>query len=850
MSDTERTIRIKLDGTARGLDAAARKAERDIKEVDRAEAMAYAEAARREKQAERDAEARARAEAAAYAEEERRAKAHEAELIRQGKLEEAAYAEDVRRTRAKQQEFERAERERVKAAEKARAELERISRAEQSERDKALRAFESEMDRRSSKLEKLRTKFLSVARGLAAGFAGKALQLGGLNSVIGTLTSIVGWAGAASGALGLIPGAIAVGAAGMITWKLGADGVKKAFEGSESTLDRLKEKVSSTFRSALAPAVRDVNALLPRTTSHFQNVAAAISSTITRITAMARERSNLNSLNAILDNGADIIRNIGKAAAPVIQAFLDIASVGSAMLTDLTEGAGDVAQRFADWIRGLKDSGRLWDWMQTGLDTLRDLGDVLGDVWDIAKSVFGALREGGAGVAPVLSPAIKAVKDFVESPQGQETFRTLGEVLSKVGDALSRVLQPALRAVGPLIEPLGTLLGTVADILADSLGPAFEDLGHILEPVVRALSPVVEQLVRGLAPIIPILVRALAPFAAVLIMLAPVVMLLNIPLIAAVTLLTALAQLMMGDVVGAGKTMAAGMQQTTDTMRTITQTNWAGMAGDALSAMSGMGEGVATKAGAMRTDFGSALMGMQGDTTSSMSGIGGALSTGMGQAVGIAGMGGASASNQFGSAIMGMPDGANRGSFGVLDILRGMVRRIPEAMANAGSLLFESGKAIIVGLGRGIDAAFGGVFSKVGNLLGRLRGLFPFSPAKYGPFSGRGWVLYSGMSIAEQFGEGVLARTGNAVAAMRALTGRVAAEVPSDLLAPVPSAASTAAAAGASAARASAAGTSTPQVIELTVDLGKGMSERIQVEIDESGRATARAAGAGTGGMR
>lgn len=740
----------------------------------------------------------------------------------------------------------------MRAVQKAAQDHEKAVAAAAREGESAAQAFAEE---RSKRFAKWRRDLTSMAKRVASFTASAMSNVAALNSGIGVLAGLVSWAGAASGALGLIPGALAAGAAGIVTWKLGADGIKKAFDATTPTVDRLKAAVSGTFRTELVPAVRDINALLPQTSGHLKGVASAISVTIFRFTGMLRQRSNTEALNATLDSSAGIIRNIGKALAPLGQAFLDLAQVGSRSLERLTGKTGDLAQRFADFIRQAKESGKLDTWIQNGLTSFREFWNLLRDVRDIARSVFEAMREGGAGVTPVLGPAIQTVRDFVESPQGQETFRTLGELLATVGDAVLRVLEPALRAVSPLIQPLADLLGVIASTLADQLSPAFEALGRILAPVVRALAPVVEQLVRGLAPILPVLVQALAPFAAGLVMLAPVVLALNIPLIAAVTLLTALAQLMSGDVVGAGQTMANGLEQTTATMRTITQTNWAGMANDVLSAMNQAGDSVATKGAGMQTDWGGALMGMQTGTGIATRGVVGELASGMGQAVGTAAMGGRNASGQFGGAIMGMQTGANQGTVGVLDILRGFVRRIPDAMGAVGSLLFDAGVSIIRCLGRGIDAAFGGIFSKVSGLLGRLRGLFPFSPAKYGPFSGRGWVLYSGMSIAEQFGDGVLARTGAAVAAMRGMAGRVAAAVPDGLLAPVPSASGPLVGGvprprAASTDNGGAGAGSGPRVIELTIDLGAGISERVRIEIDEAGRATARAAGAGTGGMR
>nr|DAT99674.1 MAG TPA: tail tape measure [Caudoviricetes sp.] len=83
---------------------------------------------------------------------------------------------------------------------------------------------------------------------------------------------------------------------------------------------------------------------------------------------------------------------------------------------------------------------------------------------------------------------------------------------------------------------------------------------------------------------------------------------------------------------------------------------------------------------------------------------------------------------------------------------------IMSAVAGFPSMLFESGKKIISGLIDGIKSMFSSAKNAVSGLLSGIRNLLPFSPAKEGPFSGHGWTLYSGMSIAEALADGMQRR--------------------------------------------------------------------------------------------
>lgn len=108
----------------------------------------------------------------------------------------------------------------------------------------------------------------------------------------------------------------------------------------------------------------------------------------------------------------------------------------------------------------------------------------------------------------------------------------------------------------------------------------------------------------------------------------------------------------------------------------------------------------------------------------------------------------------------------------LVGLVTGIVQAIPQiggAIAQVGSsilsavsgfprMLFESGKKIIGGLIDGIKSMFSSAKNAVSGLLSGIRNLLPFSPAKEGPFSGHGWTLYSGMSIAEALADGMQRR--------------------------------------------------------------------------------------------
>jgi phage-related protein len=90
-----------------------------------------------------------------------------------------------------------------------------------------------------------------------------------------------------------------------------------------------------------------------------------------------------------------------------------------------------------------------------------------------------------------------------------------------------------------------------------------------------------------------------------------------------------------------------------------------------------------------------------------------------------------------------------------MDFIKSIPQAVKDFFVGAKDWLVDAGKAIINGFKDGLKKAWEGISGWFEDKLGDIRELFPFSPAKKGPFSGKGWVLYSGLSIGQAFGEGL-----------------------------------------------------------------------------------------------
>lgn len=100
-------------------------------------------------------------------------------------------------------------------------------------------------------------------------------------------------------------------------------------------------------------------------------------------------------------------------------------------------------------------------------------------------------------------------------------------------------------------------------------------------------------------------------------------------------------------------------------------------------------------------------------------------------------------------------------------------------------MLYNSGKALIQGFWDGIKDVWAKMTGWVEDNMSDLRDLWPFSPAKRGPFSGKGYTLYSGRALMEDFAGGMADRTDEVRRAAEAAMEMAARTLPTDYSATV-----------------------------------------------------------------
>ncbi|MFD9893322.1 transglycosylase SLT domain-containing protein [Amycolatopsis sp. NPDC059027] len=209
--------------------------------------------------------------------------------------------------------------------------------------------------------------------------------------------------------------------------------------------DAVKNSVQDALFNGLDQKIRDLSATyLPILKGRLTDIATSANQAAKEIVDLLTDPGNAGAVNHILQVTADIIKQLGKIMGPLIQAFLDLSSVGVEVLRDeVVPAAEQGAQAFADWIRRMKDSGQLKDWMSGAVGVLKDIITFAVTAGKTLFNVVGALNEGvsKSGFYDQIGKMFTDFVNFAASPEGKQFFKDLGQTIGDVATFTAKIFE-------------------------------------------------------------------------------------------------------------------------------------------------------------------------------------------------------------------------------------------------------------------------------------------------------------------------------------------------------------------------------------------------------------------------
>lgn len=408
---------------------------------------------------------------------------------------------------------------------------------------------------------------------------------------------------------------------------------------------------------------------------------------------------------------------------------------------------------------------------ETAVKMAASTSTIEGAVGNLKATIVGGLGDAISGLKPMITTGIGALAEALvpvfDKVAGVAT--RFGEVFSAGGfSGVLTSIQGALPVIGalggsltgllsrlPMIGgaftgltgPIGIAIGLFAGLVASSpalqaslggllatLGGAFATLMPVLQNLAGAIMPVISQVV---AALIPVLSSVIGTIGSLVVALTPLVATIGTFLAGAIERLLPLVMTVFNGIAGTIQTAIGVVQSIISTVMAVITGNWSG-------AWNGIKNIVSGVFNLIKGIFSTQFNVIKSVVSNGLSAVKSFFSNGMNALKSVA----TSAWGKLKSAF-------STGISGAVNLVKSLPSKVLSALGNLGSYLKNSGAALINGFKDGITGAFNKVKDAVSGGLAKIRSFFPFSPAKEGPFSGKGWVLYSGLSIGEAMATGI-----------------------------------------------------------------------------------------------
>lgn len=522
--------------------------------------------------------------------------------------------------------------------------------------------------------------------------------------------------------------------AGMKNLAPGLSSLAGAFEQLAPTIGRSMEKagaVVSILFDGIAQALRNpaiadgVNKMFDGLVKAAIELAPAFSAAAPAVGAL------LGAVGEILPILAPLITQIVQGLAPAFADFKSsLAPVVEVLAKGLSEALKIILPVVADVVKALaefmRNNPQLAATILAVVGALAPLAPIIGTVVSIIGTII--------SVVGAIIPIFTAVATW---------FSTVSATAAILGVSLTSVLAPIVglvAGIGLLVAAFVTALAS-SEPFRNSLAQIFQGLVTMVQPIIAAVIPVLVQIGQAFIGMVTTVIGALVPLVTTIVEIAAQIISFLAPIVAFLIQTFSPAFEFIGktisDIFGfIGKVISDAINIITGILNVFLSAlrgDWEGAWNGLLSVLKGILDFIVnTITGAfdvvmhifenlakMLVDIWNNLWNGIGDfVVGAWNGITKTISDGVGSAV---------------------------------EFVKSMPGKIKDGLGNLGGMLVDSGKALIGGFIDGIKSMLSGAKDAVGGVMKAIGDFFPHSPAKVGPFSGKGYTTHSGRALIGDF---------------------------------------------------------------------------------------------------
>ncbi|MFC4336015.1 phage tail protein [Salininema proteolyticum] len=245
----------------------------------------------------------------------------------------------------------------------------------------------------------------------------------------------------------------------------------------------LQDQMSAAFWARAAEPIRGmIDTLFPAFAAGLRDTSSVLGTFAANLsTSLAASlESSIPGMFADLTTSIEIAATATDAYAETIRI---LGEVGAGMLPRLSAWFTDNAEAFAAFLQRAEADGSLQRWVDTAVENLGHLGDIIAATFSTFSGLAGAAADAGAASLESFAARMQSISDVVNSPEFQEPLTAFLASAHRGMQALADTAGPAVR---DLFITLGETMQTILPVAGHALGTLAGGLAEV------AASPAVQ----------------------------------------------------------------------------------------------------------------------------------------------------------------------------------------------------------------------------------------------------------------------------------------------------------------------------------------------------------------------
>lgn len=276
------------------------------------------------------------------------------------------------------------------------------------------------------------------------------------------------------------------------------------------------------FKGFAAPLLSLAGSIMPQLATGVGAIASAMGAGAQTYMGALERSLGGGVLESLLKGIAKNTEILNTAITPVVESFTTLGVVGMPYMARLSQFIADMADRFNSFIQTAAADGSLVAWIDAGIQTMKDLWSIAGDIIGVFGSINKAAEAGGLGsTVGGLADGMARLDEIMKGETFQATMTTIfsGAAAGMEGmkGALDNIASAFVRGAPALAEFMrlggeiaGTFIGGVFDAFSSpGFGAGLQTFMEGLQRGVEAIAPLLPGLFDGFGKFL----EAIAPIA-------------------------------------------------------------------------------------------------------------------------------------------------------------------------------------------------------------------------------------------------------------------------------------------------------------------------------------------------